>query len=214
MDAPLPEMRIGDQERRAVDTRLQEAHADGMLTLTEYDERAKQCWTARTRAELEVLTRDLPAPAPEPGTQPVAGTRAAPARSSRSPLGRLAGVLGGVAAAAVLGYSVISVIGAADGAAVFGDRQIAPVPGQDRVQVGLLFGDYDVVVPDGTRVRSAGTVVFGDFLCQQACQAQAPGARELVVDASGGFGDVRVLTETEQRALPPGSDRGRDRDDD
>ena len=49
VDDAQPEIRIGDRERREVDARLQQAHADGVLTLVEYDERAALCWAARTR---------------------------------------------------------------------------------------------------------------------------------------------------------------------
>src|SRR3954464_829678 len=81
VDETTPEVRIGDRERREVDGRLQRAYADGVLTMTEYEERAAECWKARTRSELEPLVRDLPpdredeaaAPvvAPQPAVEPV-----------------------------------------------------------------------------------------------------------------------------------------------
>lgn len=52
MDESRPEVRIGDRERREVDTRLQDAYADGVLTMTEYEERSARAWAARTRSEL------------------------------------------------------------------------------------------------------------------------------------------------------------------
>jgi len=47
---PLPpeQLRIGDTERRAVDTRLQRAVREGELTLGEYEERATLLYAART----------------------------------------------------------------------------------------------------------------------------------------------------------------------
>lgn len=45
----LSPMRVGDRERGEVDAHLRDALADGVLTLTEYDERAAVCWAARTR---------------------------------------------------------------------------------------------------------------------------------------------------------------------
>jgi predicted lipid-binding transport protein (Tim44 family) len=206
-----PELRIGDVERRAVDSRLQQAHAEGRLTLTEYDERAAMCWAARSQAELDVLTADLP---PDTTTAARPAPVAPPRRSLSS---RAGGVLGGAAALAVLGYSLFSIVGAADGAAVFGDRQATVTPGQQRVEIGMLFGDAEIVVPDGTRALTTGTVLFGRVDCAQACRPQAPGAPEVVLDASGAFGTVTVLTETEKRAQPVGTDRrdrDRDRDED
>jgi len=208
-----PELRIGDVERRAVDSRLQQAHAEGRLTLIEYDERAKMCWAARSQSELDLLTADLP-PDTTSHTAGAAqpGVAAAPGRTLSS---RVGGVLGGAAVLAVLGYSLFSIVGAADGAAVFGDREATVVPGQQRVEIGMLFGDAEIVVPDGTRALTTGTVLFGKVDCAQACRPQAPGAPEVVLDASGAFGTVTVLTETEKRAQPVDRrNRDRDRDDD
>lgn len=81
---------------------------------------------------------------------------------------------------------------------------------QSQVDVGTLFGSTRVVVPDGTRVVTGGTIVFGSIDCDQACTGVDPGAREVTVDARGGFGSVDVLTATE--AATRGSDN--DRDDD
>lgn len=204
-----PELRIGDVERRAVDARLQQAHAEGRLTLTEYDERAAQCWAARSQAELDVLTADLP-PAVTTQQAPVtAGAERAPQRRGSKGIGN---TLGGIAVIGVLVYAGISIVGASDGVAVFGNRPVT-VTTQDRVDVGILFGRSEVVVPDDVRVSTAGTMIFGNVECDAACRPKAPGARDVVVDARGAFGKVTVLTETEKRTQPAG-DRDRDRDDD
>lgn len=59
-------LRVGDAERSAVASRLSEAHAEGRLSLTEFDERVRDAWAARTAAELAPLTSDLPTPSPVP----------------------------------------------------------------------------------------------------------------------------------------------------
>ena len=58
-----PRLRVGDAERGQVIDQLADHHAAGRLTLAEFEERMGSAWTARTGAELEVLVRDLPAPA-------------------------------------------------------------------------------------------------------------------------------------------------------
>ncbi len=207
-----PELRIGDAERRAVDTRLQQAHADGRLTLIEYDERAAQCWAARSQSELDALTVDLP---PDTTAQTMPATAVpdrAPQRGNR--LNGIANTLGSVAVIGVLAFAGISILGADDGAAVFGSRPVT-VGSQDRVEVGVLFGRSEIVVPDDVYVRPAGTMIFGSVDCDAACRPKAPGAREVVVDGTGAFGKVEVLTETEKRTQPADDDRrDRDRDDD
>ena len=70
-DTPPP-LRIGDRERRAVDEQLQAAVGDGVLTLSEYDERSAALWQARTRDELEHLVADLPSSVPAVAASPPA----------------------------------------------------------------------------------------------------------------------------------------------
>jgi Domain of unknown function (DUF1707) len=53
-------VRVGDAERDAVATQLREHYADGRLTLDELNERLDQAFAARTRADLNAVTRDLP----------------------------------------------------------------------------------------------------------------------------------------------------------
>jgi Domain of unknown function (DUF1707) len=68
------DLRVSDAERRETQQRLHRAHDAGQLDLTEFDERLKAVWAARTRGELDTTTVDLPdvpAPAPQPGRAPV-----------------------------------------------------------------------------------------------------------------------------------------------
>ncbi len=59
---PLPreQMRASDADRQAVVDKLRRAHDDGRLTLAEYDDRTKSAYSARTYADLMLLTADLP----------------------------------------------------------------------------------------------------------------------------------------------------------
>jgi hypothetical protein len=202
-ERPGPELRIGDRERRATDAHLQQAHGDGVLTLIEYDERAALCWAARTQGDLDELVRDLPPYRPGPDEQPTAVV-AAPATEPSKSLGqRLGGSLVGIAAIGALIFVGSHVVTAADGAVVFGNRQVTVVPGQTRVEVGMLFGSVDVVVPDGIRARPEGAVIFGSTKCALACTGTGP---EVVVDGTGAFGSVKILR--------PGEPEPRDHDDD
>lgn len=67
------EMRASDTDRELVADRLREAAGHGRLTMEELEERLELTYAARTYAELQPLTRDLPgpgtaAPLPAPAT--------------------------------------------------------------------------------------------------------------------------------------------------
>lgn len=203
MDESLPEVRIGDAERKVVDARLQAALTDGMLTVAEYDERSALCWSARTRADLEPLTRDLPVPAAE---APVPAKSEdddeddeKPSLASRVGSGLVTLAL--IGGAAYLGGQAVT---AHDGFTIFGERNMAVSAEQNRIELGAVFGKFDIVVPNDVRVRTTGMSIFWSIDCAEACQGTGP---EVVIDMRGIFGSVDILTQSER-------DRGVDFDDD
>jgi hypothetical protein len=64
------EIRASDQDRDATAQRLQSAFAEGRLDDGEFDERMRAALTARTGAELQRLTADLPMASAHPGRLP------------------------------------------------------------------------------------------------------------------------------------------------
>jgi len=67
---PADARRASHADRDAVAERLREAAADGRLTLDELDERLGGASGARTYAELDRLTADLPDPGPATAVVP------------------------------------------------------------------------------------------------------------------------------------------------
>jgi len=88
-------LRASDADRERVANILREAAGDGRLTMEELDERLDAVYTAKTYAELEPITRDLPA----------TGTAHAPvpAQSSAVQESRIGGVASSEGAFAILG---------------------------------------------------------------------------------------------------------------
>ncbi len=66
-----PAIRASDQDRDAVAQRLQQAFAERRLDDDEFDDRMRAALTAKTGADLERLTSDLPTPAPGGAPVPV-----------------------------------------------------------------------------------------------------------------------------------------------
>lgn len=175
-DAPL-EQRVGDRERRAVDEHLQAAVGDGVLTLSEYDERAAVLWQARTRSELERLVADLPSH-PGPGRS-VPAIRTAPERVvAVMSEDRLTGTL--LPGQQVGGYALM-------GKAVV-DLRRADLPDDVRVHAVAVMGEVEVQVPPGSRVLLSGVAVMGERKVR-VVPADGPVIR---VDAYAVMGTVSV----------------------
>jgi hypothetical protein len=88
--ASSPEIRASDAEREQVAIVLRDHAGEGRLDVDELDDRVRRAYAARTRADLEALTSDLPAPVAKP--RPLERTRE---RASRLPelFGSYAGVM-------------------------------------------------------------------------------------------------------------------------
>src|SRR5579862_5409387 len=71
-----PDLRVSDRDRDGVAQILQAAFAEGRLDDDEFDERMRAALTARTGADLEKLTADLPATAASPVSRAPASARA------------------------------------------------------------------------------------------------------------------------------------------
>lgn len=58
------DLRVSDADRARAQDHLRRAHEVGQLDISEFDERVKNAWAARTRGELELVTADLPVVVP------------------------------------------------------------------------------------------------------------------------------------------------------
>lgn len=104
-------MRAGDGDREATAARLKQALDDGRLDLHEYDERLQKAFAAKTYADLDGLTTDLPGtiPVERSRIQPAAAPVSEPPAGGGGPAPWLRGY-GGVVAVCVLiwGITVVS----------------------------------------------------------------------------------------------------------
>lgn len=144
----MGDVRASDGERDAAVSRLGTAAGEGRLTLEEFGERVDRAQTAATRAELDGLLADLPAPAPA----------RAPAEAGRthwqvSPIGGMRRRGGTLDRNTVS----VSLIGGADL-----DLREARLAGAEVTFTKVsLIGGVDVKVPRGVRVRVSGFSVLG-----------------------------------------------------
>ena len=185
-DASAP-LRASDADRDAVIELLKERTADGALTLDEFAERVGDALSARTRADLDVVTVDL------------AGTPTAPA-ARRSPTRTVVSVMAGagkkgrwrcgdrVVAVAVMGGCFIDFRGAEIDA--------------DEVHVVAVavMGGIDIVVPEGIEVALDGLPIMGGKSMQVKDVPRLPGSPRIFVHAYPIMGGVTVRSRPRRTA--------------
>ena len=148
-EPPGGDIRASDAEREQVATELSQAVGEGRLTLAEFSDRVGQAHAARTRAELDRLTADLPTTAARPGPS-------GPPRTSWqvSPIGGVSRKGSWWLPERSVG---ISLIGGAD--LDFGDAQFA-APEVEFSRFSLI-GGITAKVPTGVRVELSGFTLIG-----------------------------------------------------
>ena len=173
---------MSDTERWAVDARLQQAVGDGLLTLPEYEERSGAVWSARTRRDLEGVTRDLPGPV---AAAPPPVTAAGPAPRARRAIAVMSGdeLRGPVAPGqAVEAYTLMG------GALI--DLQRDDLPSHVRVRAVAVMGGIEVRVPRGVEVHLSGMSLMGGR--ELRLDPPRPGAPVVEVAAYALMGGVEV----------------------
>jgi hypothetical protein len=157
-------LRASDADRERVANVLREAAGDGRLTMDELDERLDAVYAAKTYAELEPITHDLPdagaahAPAPSPA-------------ASRDPA-RFGGEPTSSGAVAILGgftrkgdwvvpkeFTAFMFMGGGEidlRDARFSEREVA-------IHIVAIMGGCEVIVPEDATVYVTGIGILGAF---------------------------------------------------
>ena len=152
------EMRASDQERDKAATQLGEHAAVGRLTLDELEERVSRALVAKTRGELEALTRDLPGQADIPGVRrnAVRWMVAVMGGSRRRGRFRLHGAV-----------NVVAIMGGDD----IDLRDAELDGGQVTLNLIAIMGGSNIYVPDSVDVEVSGFSLMGG---DNECGAQQP----------------------------------------
>jgi hypothetical protein len=190
-----------DAEREAVVARLRDAAGEGRLTVEELAERIDAAYAARTRAELEPLTADLPVPGERTGFAPAAAAAPGPVAPARSASRLVFGILGGGdhrgRCRVPSRMTVINVMGGADL-----DLREAILDGRVvEITVWSLMGGSTITVPDGVHVELEGFALMGgnDLRLDPAHPDAPPGAPVVRVRAWSLMGGTDVRTRSSRR---------------
>lgn len=184
-------LRVSHADRDRTVEILRDAAADGRLDTDELEERVERALTARTFADLEPLTEDLPVAAPAPVPAPSAPV--------------LPVADGEVARWSVTGQQLrregawtvprVIELGVAGGSVRL-DYTLARLPegGRSTLRITMYGGRVRLTVPPGVAVDLSGISAQGGRIRDHASRHAAPGEVTHVITVTGSMagGSVRV----------------------
>lgn len=208
---PRPIVRDLAASREATIARLQDAAAasdDDAFDLDMLDERLELAMKARTLAELEVLTRDLPAPLP---TSPRAAPAPAVLGEIDAPAPKVSALFSSVVRKGRRVQPRHMQVRAVFGSVVIDLREATFAPGVTTLECRSVFGSIEIKVPPHVRVELGGSGVFGAFEESGHNELAAASADAPVLHVRGRavFASVEVLcrppaaSRARAKALPP-----------
>jgi DUF1707 SHOCT-like domain/Cell wall-active antibiotics response LiaF, C-terminal len=199
-------LRVSDADREQAAEVLRTAAGDGRLTLDELDERLTTAYAAKTYADLESVTSDLPGPGMSPPVAPVSGSH---------PANRIGGTPGSSYAVAILSgaqrggrwvvpsrFTCFALMGGIEldlRYAQFSEREVT-------IQAFTLMGGVSIIVPDDIDVDVSGIGFMGGF-DHQASGPGLPGAPRVKIVGFAMMGGVDVRRKPAAR--PGGQQPGR-----
>jgi Domain of unknown function (DUF1707) len=182
------QLRASDADRERVAEVLRTAAAEGRLHLDELDERLAGVYAARTYAELEPLTHDLPthqAPAPTPPGLPASGDGLRPTSSSA------VAILGGFERkgpwVAPRRFTCFAMMGGGE----IDLRYARYAEGEVTIRAFTMMGGISITVPEEAEVVVNGVGIMGGF-DQRASGPGGPHAPRVIVTGVAFWGGVEV----------------------
>jgi hypothetical protein len=209
-------LRASDADRERVAEILREAAGDGRLSMEELDERLEAVYAAKTYAELEPITRDLPTPGVPDIPAPAVPAAGDPARFGGVPTSHTAiAILGGFSrkgnwvvpkqftAVAIMGGGEIDMREA---------RFSEPVV---TINAVALMGGIEITVPEDATVRVNGVGIMGGF-DHRSSGTGAAGGPTIVINGVAIMGGVDVRRRASKKSkrdaeLEAGRDYRQDR---
>lgn len=181
-----PVLRASDAERERTVELLRRHSVDGRLTLEEFAERIGVAYEAKTRDELDELTKDLPA---EPTAVP---TR------RRKPTRWIVSFMGGTNRRGRFRLGRRTVVLTIMGGANIDLRRVELEEPDVEIVVLSLMGGTNVVVPEGVDVDLTGFAFMGGKGYRPGKQLPPPGAPLVRVRAFAFMGGVSVITKRDR----------------
>jgi hypothetical protein len=185
-DQRQPALRIADRDREHTIASLREHCVAGRLTLDELSGRIRSVYDARTQADLDTITQDLPALTP--GTVPAPFVRASLRKATRWTVACLSSetrkgrwrLEEQTSAFAFMGSCLLDL------------RQVALDAPEVTITAISFMGSIEIIVPEGVEVDLGGFSLMGSKDCRVNDAFVHPGAPLIRVQAFSLMGSVLV----------------------
>ncbi len=174
-----PAVRASDAERERTVERLRDAAAEGRLTFEELSDRVGIATEATTRDQLESVVADLPTLPNEPSGKEIA----VPTREST--------VFGDIRRSGVWKVPAESRWKSLFGDVTLDLRAAQVTAAEVTIEVVTVFGDIELLVPEGVTVEIRSGVLVGDVR-QDAGEVALAGSNRVILTGRTIVGDVRV----------------------
>lgn len=185
-------LRASDADRERVANVLREAAGDGRLTMDELDERLDAVYAAKTYAELEPITHDLPDSGTAHGPASSPSAAGDPARfGGEGTSGGAVAILGGFSRkgewTVPKDFTAFMFMGGGEidlRDARFAEREVT-------IHIVAIMGGCEVIVPEDATVRVTGVGILGAFE-HSGAGGGAPGGPVITVNGVAFMGGVDV----------------------
>jgi hypothetical protein len=194
-------LRASDADRESVASLLRQAAGDGRLTMEELDERLDAVYAARTYAELEPITHDLPGAGAAYVPAPAAGTSGGLRQYGGQPTSHLGvAILGGVSRRGKWRVPKIFTSFAFMGGIELDMRDATFTEPTVTIRVTAIMAGVEITVPEDANVRVTGIGIMGAF-DDTSSEAVTAGGPTINVSGVAFMGGVNI------RRRPPSKDR-------
>jgi Domain of unknown function (DUF1707) len=183
------QVRASDADRELVVAAVRQAAGDGRLTLEELDQRLEAAYAAKTYADLEELTEDLPlAQLPDPVGGRLPAQRFGGKPTSRFGIAVMSGFGRGgrwvvprqFTGLVIMGYGAINM------------RDARFTEQVTRVTAFALMGGIDVIVPEDAEVHARGLGIMGIFSGRRTSGPGQAGTPVIIVTGLAVMGEICV----------------------
>lgn len=187
-------VRASDADRERVADIIRQAAGDGRLTMEELDERLDAVYAAKTYAELEPITRDLPQTAggQPPATAPAPAPAGSPQQFGGEPTSHGAvAILGGFSRrgdwVVPKEFSAVAILGGGE----IDMREARFAEPTATIHVVAIMGGVEITVPDNATVRVTGVGIMGAFDHPSSGTGE-PGGPTITINGVAIMGGVEV----------------------